>query len=930
MTTTNTRFTRRTLAVALAAGVSLGTVTVPQLAAVDGVAAIASAETRVVPTEGGLKLEMSPTNPNRALVIADETGEKSIRLYAHVGGGEVTHYLSSSYLKKMGLVVSKPFSIISLGDEHAATLIEEKGSPQTRKSPEEKPGLQIENWNTSSDIGLISKTERPVVFSSFAVIKQGEIDINVGLSTPTVTFNSPLTDVIKSGRTARVPAPYVNAKGVRFSIESPVNGASVDPETGALTYTPPKDFGGGYVEIDVTAAIDKEALGDTYISGEPYAATATYRFYVEPQPQSDLHVTVKDNGNGTYTLSKNDGSKPVTIKTKDGLQSVSQSGNTLTFTMADGSKKTVKVTTDSPVTITDNKNGTATISDGKTTIKVPTDNTYVTDVKKDKDGNYVVTRNDGHKWTIKLSDLRKRIDDLEGKDSPSRSEYDKLARDLKDAKDGIDGLKGKDAETDAAIKKLKDGLDGLDGRVSGLEGRVTAVENATIKKVVKNADGTYTLVRKDGSKVRANIGDPKEIKDVTANTDGSITVTHVNGTSEKVDLVNTKVTEANKGKSNHTITITTPGGKPLTFNVYDNYVVSINDLGDGKYALVRKDGTHVEGVIDTTDGSITNVKSDGKGNLVVTIDGKDQVVPLDKVKITEANKGTPEHTVTIAVPGGKSVTFGVFDRHVDNVAKQGRGKYVVSRNDGKKWTIDYSDLYATADGLKEKVADHEKRITALEEHDKVQDKKIAGLHTDVNKHTRELERVNTEIREITETIEANAADTDEKFKQVNGRIDKVRKDLGLLELRVTSLEGRMALVEGRLDGVEDVQDKWAKCYSGAGIAALPIALSIPLYVLSQTHIPQVESINSDIQKQIGIFNPELATMWRQQGGILQVTAALAGLAGTIGAIAYAANECKPYSETDAASKTPLGQLSSKVSAGSSRGEDAEPSETPGE
>ena len=647
-----------------------------------------------------------------------------------------------------------------------------------------------------------------------------------------------LEHVVKPGQkitTSRSSEP-VRGKPARFSLTSSFPGASVDSKTGVLTYEPPAEFGGGYVEIDVKATYDKETLGDKYISGEPHIATATFRFYVEPQPQSDLHVTVKDNKDGTYTLSKNDGSAPVTIKTKDGVQSVSQSGNTITFTMADGTKKTVKVTPDSPVTITDNKDGTATISDGKTSVTVPTEDLRVTDVKKDKDGNYVVTRNDGEKWTINLKELRDKIGALEKKNSPTRDEFDKLAGELKEAKDGIDGLKGKDAKIDEAIQELKNGLDGLDGRVSKLEGRVTDVENATIKEVVKNPDGTYTLIRKDGSKVKGNIGDPKEIKDVTANPDGSITITRVNGTEDKVKLAHTKV--------------------------------------------------------------------------------------------TEANKGTPDHTVTIAVPGGKPLTFNVFDRHVNNVAKQGRGKYVVSRNDGKKWSIDYSDLYTTADDLSKKVANHEKRIEALESNDKVQDQKIKDLRADVDKHTKELERVNTEIREITKTIETNNSNSDEKFKEVNKRIDKVRTDLSLLDVRVISLEGRMALVEGRLDVVEDVQDKWAKCYSGTGIAALPIALSIPLYVLSQTHIPQVEALNADIQKRIGIFNPELAAMWRQNGGILQVTAALAGLAGTIGAIAYAANECKPYSETDAASQTPLGQMSSKVYAGSSRNESAEESATP--
>ena len=61
MTTTNTRFTRRPLAITLAAGMSLGAVAVPQIAAVDGVSAVASAETVNVPPDHYVSLEFTPS-----------------------------------------------------------------------------------------------------------------------------------------------------------------------------------------------------------------------------------------------------------------------------------------------------------------------------------------------------------------------------------------------------------------------------------------------------------------------------------------------------------------------------------------------------------------------------------------------------------------------------------------------------------------------------------------------------------------------------------------------------------------------------------------------------------------------------------------------------------------------------------------------------
>ena len=86
-------------------------------------------------------------------------------------------------------------------------------------------------------------------------------------------------------------------------------------------------------------------------------------------------------------------------------------------------------------------------------------------------------------------------------------------------------------------------------------------------------------------------------------------------------------------------------------------------------------------------------------------------------------------------------------------------------------------------------------------------------------------------------------------------------------------------------------------------------------------------LNTDIQRQIGIYDENLAKMWGEYGGVLQAGAALSALAGIIGGLAYITNECAPLTETDAAQETDLGQLSSKLEQGSSRKNDAAAPET---
>ncbi|HCG2963715.1 TPA: hypothetical protein NJT28_002436 [Corynebacterium striatum] len=103
--------------------------------------------------------------------------------------------------------------------------------------------------------------------------------------------------------------------------------------------------------------------------------------------------------------------------------------------------------------------------------------------------------------------------------------------------------------------------------------------------------------------------------------------------------------------------------------------------------------------------------------------------------------------------------------------------------------------------------------------------------------------------------------------------------------------------------------------------------------MTQLNIPGIKDLNTQVQKQIGMYNPELARQWERNGGVLQAGAVLAGLAGIIGGIAYIAKQCDPMMKTPAAQESDLGQLSSKVEkakakagAGSSKKTEAEKTE----
>lgn len=418
----------------------------------------------------------------------------------------------------------------------------------------------------------------------------------------------------------------------------------------------------------------------------------------------------------------------------------------------------------------------------------PAEDIHVTDVKKDKKGDYIVTRSDGKSWTIELKDIRDKLAELDKKDTVSPEDLAKVKDDLdkkiNDLTDKVGPLEDAVSDNAGAIKDLRDDLNDLKDRVDGLEDRIDALEDAVIKEVRDNGDGTYTLIRENGDEVKGNID---------------------------------------------------------------------------------------------TSGSVTNIKTDGKGNLVITIDGKDKKVPLDQVKITESNKGTPDHTVTITTPDGKSVTFNVFDNYVVDVKREKDGNYKVVRNDGTEWVINLKDIRD----------------------------KIAVLEAKDSPTRAEFDKVKQDLADLNLKVENEFKSIDNRFTKVEGDITNLRNDL-------TNLENRITKIESRLTAVEDQSDALTKCVAGAGAAGIPALLSIPLMTMAQMNIPGVKDLNTQIQKQIGIYNAELAQAWERSGGVLQVGATLAGLAGMIGSIAYIANQCDPMMKTPAGQDTDLGQLSSKL------------------
>ena len=938
----------------------------------------------------------SPDTPNLVAVHPPETNDHGNlvgKIYILELESNDQEVIGRKALEKAGLDLSKPVEFETSKSNIQYTYTTPSGETVTMKKGEEYDLSNVRKIKVSGqdlyDQAVLKQTfdgaTRGVVINKYKgetifpnnitsnnLVPEQPLIVNGHDGQPAVLFRGEDSSI---GQPSFTPWVF-NKNTMTFSSKSP---NTVVTPGGGFVYTPPADAAGANVKIKITATWDQLADGyEIYDPSGPTEARPTVDMVYSVNVQQ-LPATLKDNGDGTFTFnSGRNGAKDVTVNTKDGVQSVTQKGNTLTFTMADGS--TQSITVGSNITLKENNDGTATISDGKTTITVATANTYVKEivntkgkytlklsngdtvsgaidtsknvkgiengpdgsivlvyndgskskpialgqttvaqtgkgtnnhtvtitspngdkvtikaantyidkVEKDTKGDYVLTRNDNKTFTINLQDIRNDISALKKKDSPSRAEHkavedkvDNLRKELNEftnsnndsLKELADQINALDDKVDANAKEFKDALTDISTDLQDLEFRVTRTENRLIKEVRDNHDGTFTLVTEKYGDIPGVIDTSSGVTNIISNSDGTITLEFAGKKPRTIELNQVEVSETGKGTPKHTITIKVPGEEPFRFNAFDTYVSSIETDGKGTYTLKLNNNETVTGVIDTskTVKSIEN-RSDGSIVLVRTDGTKSKPIKLEQVKITESKKGTPEHTVTIEVPGGETVTLDAYDNFVTSVTKKSDGVYEITRNDGKSWKINITDLY----------------------------KRVADLEAKDSPTRDEFNAVKKDIADYKKLV-------DNRFTKVEGDIDALRADL-------TAVEKRVTVLEARVDRIDNVLGDLAKCNSAKQIAAIPTALSVALYALSQMQLPGVADINTQIQQQIGVYNANAAKMWGQYGGVLQTAAATTMAAGLIGTLAYALSECQPYNRTDEMKNTPAGEMTAKADA----------------
>lgn len=540
-------------------------------------------------------------------------------------------------------------------------------------------------------------------------------------------------------------------------------------------------------------------------------------------------VQVEEN-KGVYKLKLKDGSYVKgQIDTSGNVVSITNGANgSLVVKTRDGKTTTVKLPQLKVTTSKDGKTTTITTPDGKSATLSQEDK-YISKVTKQANGDYVVERNDGQKWTVSFADLRKRIADLE-KNSATKEDAQKLQGEVDKLDKRIDKLAG---ETASKFESVNKEIGTLRGDIGKLDGRITGLENSVVKEIRDNKDGTFTIIRVDGKSVPGVLGSTSTIRKIAPTPDGGLEYT--------------------------------------------------------------------------------------------TADGKKHKVALKQLTWKEEHKGTPKHTITLTTPDGKSLVMNMFDMYVTTVERLDNGDYIVKRNDGKSWTISLVELRNQIFELKNKAEQLEKstqeqgdstdkalrelqrEITDLQKVLDTTQKDIATLDSRVAVNSKRIEDITGRIESIDVTIK----DHERLLIEHKKRIDRIDEEIVSIQARITGIRLSIEHIEGRIAGIEstlnqhdeniaqlqaqrDYQRDQLRCYQNIGLAAIPLALAGPIIAGSSMEVPGIAEANIRLQKQLGLFQPEIANMVNQNKGVLQTVAAVAGVLVAIGVGMNTYNNCKPY------------------------------------
>ena len=269
-----------------------------------------------------------------------------------------------------------------------------------------------------------------------------------------------------------------------------------------------------------------------------------------------------------------------------------------------------------------------------------------------------------------------------------------------------------------------------------------------------------------------------------------------------------------------------------------------------------------------------------------------------------------------------TVTFRYVDKSQDTKDK------LIKDLEKERKRVD--DLTKRTEQAEKDLKDAKDRISDLEKDNKDQQKQIdeaADKIDDLNKKVSDLNKELDDAKKRVSDLEKKNAEQDKKIADLKSDLDKTKK-------RVTDLEKELAKTQADLDAalkrigvLEDNDSAWAKCYAGISAAGVPMLMALPLALMSDLNIPGLNHLNVQIQRTIGVYNPQAAKWMNDNRGLFKAATGVLTAAGVMGMLIHTAKECLPYNKTKGVqdNMNPIiegsSKIAEKVESGSSKDED---------
>lgn len=180
---------------------------------------------------------------------------------------------------------------------------------------------------------------------------------------------------------------------------------------------------------------------------------------------------------------------------------------------------------------------------------------------------------------------------------------------------------------------------------------------------------------------------------------------------------------------------------------------------------------------------------------------------------------------------------------------------------------DVKDLQGKTKKLRTDLEAAKKRVSTLEEQNKKQQGQIDALVKENKTQQSQIDALKKQNKGQQKQIDGLKAG----LRDANKKITALETDLALTKIELAEVSGRLAEVEDRLN------TGLGKCVGtiGGSLAALVPAVLLASQFTGGTNIPQVDNSVAQFQRQLGMFNPQLAQVIDQNRGA--IAAGLAGL-----------------------------------------------------